>query len=294
MKPILPILLAGSICLPVASALPRQNQGTKELLALAASDRPAFARALAGGATNDFARTERVVHWLARNFAWTATDYQTRTVDQILARRGGNCYELSVVTNALLDDLRVTRREVREINLQVESEERQRDAEAKVREIGNRGSVFGRHHNDHVWLEVEGAESDGDEAGDPWYPADPSMGVVGLSAWIEARAGFGDRTTLDPASNDMIVPMAIVVVNEDGSYGENRTQHYLVDALDAHYRGRLHRLRAWSEWVSAVEGVDDLCIEALRGETNLLGHQDAIERVSRAYDRLRAEFLEEN
>lgn len=264
---------------------PRERD-ERDLYALARADRAAFARHLADGATSDFDRARLVVGWLAKHFDWKATDYEARTVEQILERKGGNCAELAVVADALFDELGIRKRRVQEINVHVKSERRQRDAEARVEQIGLSASVFGRGHNDHVWLEVF------DEPSGEWLPADPSMGVVGLEPWFKARAWFGDRTTLDPASDDMLFPIGIFVWPGGKEPIENRTRHYMIDELDALYGGRLSQLDAWSEWIAAIDAIDDRCLEAFQGKTNLHAHEAGIERARKAYFRLRSEYRE--
>jgi len=114
----------------------------------------AFADSAAGQGSS-FQRTQRLVHWVNDNFTWSATDYQKRTPEQIVARRSGNCAELASVLRMLLDSLHVRSRWVRAINVQPEqTPRRQKTAEEKVAESGNTMSVFGLQHNDHAWLEV--------------------------------------------------------------------------------------------------------------------------------------------
>ena len=51
-------------------------------------------------------------------FEWSATDYQHRTVEEILVRRAGNCAEQALVLNRLLRALDIDTREIAEINIQ--------------------------------------------------------------------------------------------------------------------------------------------------------------------------------
>src|SRR5262249_36306919 len=152
-----------------------------------------------------------LLNWVNRNLDWTSTDYQNRTAEEILARGGGNCFELSRVFERLLRPSDVQYRWVAEINLQPRSEERQATAAEKVRERGNSLSVFGLIHNDHRWLEVR------DESGG-WVPADPAVGVIGLKPWLMMRVDLGPRPApVVPATaeitRDMIVPIAIVALD---------------------------------------------------------------------------------
>src|SRR5215510_461653 len=113
-----------------------------------------FADSISAGAASDYEKAEKVVRWLAKNFDWKATDYKKRTVEEIIARQGGNCNELAMVTMALLKELNLQMRKIREINIHKESAERRENARQKILEKGNRMSVFGKRHNDHVWIEI--------------------------------------------------------------------------------------------------------------------------------------------
>jgi Transglutaminase-like superfamily len=254
---------------------------------LALADRHAFAEQVAAGATSDLERARALTTWFARHFDWTATDYQQRTVDEILERQGGNCAELARVTTAMFEELGMRMRSVREINLHVESASRRETARAKIAELGNRASVFGKRHNDHVWIEIQ------DRATGEWFPADPSLGVVGEEAWIAARLGFGERFTLDPSSEDMIAPFAIFAW-QDGRMVENRTAHYSVEGFDRFYDGRLSALPAWSEWVRLLDELDDRALAAFRGEANLHDSEARIDELAQTYERLREELAVSN
>ena len=205
-------------------------------------------------------------------------------MDEILARGGGNCNELARVTQLMLEELDLPMRRVREINIQAASDRRQRNAERKIAELGDQASVFGKRHNDHVWIEVQ------DRTTGEWFPADPSMGVVGASEWLAARIGFGDRFTLNPISEEMIVPFAVFVEDAEGRVAENRTKHYVIEGFDRLYSGRLRELPSWPEWVRLVDELDDRALGAFRGEINLHDHAPAIDSLAATYEALRAQY----
>jgi transglutaminase-like putative cysteine protease len=199
----------------------------------------AFADSAAGQGTS-FQRTQSLVHWVNDNFTWSATDYQKRTPEQIVARRSGNCAELAPVLRMLLDSMHVRSRWVREINVQPEqTPRRQKTAEEKVAEGGNSMSVFGLQHNDHAWLEVW------DDAANAWFPADPAFGVVGLDEWLPARLAMDSRpkprvAAVEPIAADMLVPFVVVAADSRrGPYVEDRTTYYLIDGFNKLYGGRL-------------------------------------------------------
>lgn len=269
---------------PLAAGKEAPAKGPDDLYPLLLHDRAAFARQVTAGGSSDLDRARAVATWFARNFDWTATDYEDRTVEQILRRKGGNCAELARVTTAIFSEMGLKMRRVREINIHKESETRQKRAEEKVAENGNAMSVFGRRHNDHVWIEIRDRDTG------EWFPADPSLGVVGERDWLEARLGFGERFTLDPISTDMIAPFAVFAADDHGTFTLDRTRHYIIDGFDGLYSGRLHRLPAWPEWVRLVEDLDPKVRGAFGGKVNLHDSGAEIDELAATYDRLKEQF----
>src|SRR6058998_3261037 len=159
----------------------------EQIYALARTDLKAFAQQVSKDATSELGRAQAIVRWLAETFEWKATDYQKRTVPQIIERRGGNCNELAMVALAAMKELNIKLRSVHEVNIYTDTPRRGETAHAMVKEKGNSYSVFGRHHNDHVWLELY------DSTANEWFPADPSSGLVGLDEWMKGRVWFGKR-----------------------------------------------------------------------------------------------------
>ena len=135
-------------------------------------------------------------------------------------------------------------------------------------------SVFGRRHNDHVWIEIQ------DRATGEWFPADPSLGVVGEQAWIAARLGFAERFSLDPSSKDMIAPFAVFATDSEGRLSRDRTQQYVIDGFDRLYDGQLSQLAAWPQWVRLVNELNDPALGAFRGEINLHDFQPQIDALA--------------
>ncbi|MGZ7080871.1 MAG: transglutaminase-like domain-containing protein, partial [Thermoanaerobaculia bacterium] len=246
-------------------------------------DRKSLARKAAGDARTTVEKVRAVIDWANRNFAWTDTDYKSRTVDEIIERKGGNCNEQAMVVVALLQELGIRTRRVREINIQPESAERQKRAEEQVARVGVRASVFGLRHNDHVWTEFW----DGDT--NEWTPADPTLNLVGFDSWVKARAGFGARPThpILP-SRDMLVPIAIFAMN--GATFEPRTERYLIAGLNAAYGGDLTRLDAWADWTRAIVTVQPAALGAFEGRVNLHEHGNEILAVKTAYEKLAANY----
>lgn len=231
-------------------------------------------------------KVERLVSWISREFAWTATDYQQRTPEQIIERRAGNCADLARVLARLLDAAQIRYRFVREINIQPESDSRETNAEKRIATGGPRYSVFGRRHNDHMWLEV--FDPDGAAR---WFPADPAVGVVGLEQWIAARLALAERRKpLVPATvpivEAMLEPVAVVAMTGPG---EDRSDYYLVDAFDRAYGGSLGSLPAWTAWCASVRELAPLAAGAFAGKVNLHERAAAIARAAAAYETLRRE-----
>ncbi len=245
-----------------------------------------LARRIARDSGDSTERAQRLVTWINTEFNWTATDYQQRTVEQIIDRLGGNCAELSRVLERLLKPTGIRYRWVAEINLQPESPRRQQTAAEKVAQVGPRMSVFGLRHNDHRWLEIF------DDQTKQWVPADPSIGIVGVEPWIEFRMGLGDRPqpavpAVAEIVKDMIVPFAVVVPATKDTPAENRSDFYLIDAFNNAYDGRLATLPAWSDWVAGVRELSALAAGAFEGKVNLHENSNQIAHLAKTYDALR-------
>lgn len=244
-----------------------------------------FAASITADARTDFQRAERLLQWLSGNFKWLSTDYEKRTVKEIIVRKGGNCFELATVYISLMKTLGLKYRSVAEINIQPRSERRQRSAENLVATRGNAYSVFGEQHNDHRWVEIY------DETSGTWIPADPSVGVIGLEPWLKARVWFGERWAIDTSiTNDMIVPFAIVVTDSVHKIVEDRTSYYVVSSFDRLYNGKLSALPSWNDWKACVAGIGDRCKGAFEGKVNLHQYRQEIANIASTYARLRSEY----
>jgi hypothetical protein len=250
---------------------------------------------LAGSIAGDgssLEKTQHLVNWINTKFSWTATDYQQRTPEQIIERRGGNCAELSKVLARLLGPAGVQYRWVAEINIHPFTPRRQETAAKMVAEKGNRYSVFGLRHNDHRWLEIY------DDASKEWVPADPSVGVVGVRPWVVFRMALNNRPSpvvpeVAEVTKDMIVPFAVVLLNPDRSATiENRSEHYLVDEFNKAYEGKLSQLASWPAWKAGVEELSTLAAQAFEGKTDLHKSDDKIAHLADVYQSLRKQAAE--
>lgn len=250
-------------------------------------DLAVFAKQVVGNTSSNYEKAEKLLHWLSNSLEWKATDYQRRTVKQILERQGGNCFELAVVYMAMIKALNIQYRGIAEINIHRYSDERQATAEEKVKQAGSGMSVFGRRHNDHRWVEIF------DERNNEWVPADPSMNVIGVEQWLKARVWFGKRVTIDTVfTRDMIVPFAIFVVSDTSKrfMVDSRTQHYLIDGFNKLYNNKLSQLPAWSQWVAGLKELNDVASQAFSGKMNLHEYDDKIAALVKTYDDLKRQY----
>jgi len=256
-----------------------------DLYALARTDLKAFAQQVSKNANSELGQAQAIVKWLATNFEWKATDYQKRTVPEIIERKGGNCNELAMVALSAMKELNIKLRRVHEVNIYVNTPDRGVRAHEMVKQKGNTYSVFGRRHNDHVWLELY------DSVAKDWFPADPSSGLVGVDEWMKGRVWFGKRVSLNPITEQMVVPFAVFAADEDGKFTINRTQHYLVDEFDRLYQGKLHTLPEWKQWIALLDQLDDKVAGAFAGSINLHDYETQIDSLSDIYQQLSRDLL---
>jgi hypothetical protein len=245
-----------------------------------------FAASIVKESNGNLDRAERLLTWLSSNFRWLSTDYKNRTVKEIIVRRGGNCFELATVYVGLIKTLGIRYRQIAEINIQPRSDERRKSAEELISKRGLSGSVFGEQHNDHRWVEVY------DERSVEWIPADPSVGVIGLEPWLKSRVWFGERWAVDTSiTNEMIVPIAIFVVDSTSKMTEDRSHYYLVESLNKLYGGRLSGLPSWKDWETGLGNISGSCKGAFEGKVNLHHHDREISKLAETYSQLREDFL---
>ncbi len=240
---------------------------------------------IAGNSTTTFDKVKKVIGWTNKNFTWTFTDYQKRTVKEIICRQGGNCNEQALVVRTLLKELDVKTRRTSEVNIQPVNPERQKDAEKRITEIGNRGSVFGYQHNDHVWIEFY------DEEKQQWIPADPTLGLIGLENWLRSRIGFEPRINhAIIASADMLVPIAVFALNPDGTIAENRSEYYLIRSFNQVYKDQLEKLPAWKQWKESIEFIQAKSRDAFEGKENLHRYTGKIGELKTIYEKLKDQY----
>jgi transglutaminase superfamily protein len=247
-----------------------------------------FAENIVAGINDNYEKAKALLGWLGNNFDWKATDYQQRTVKEIIARKGGNCFELATVYMSFLKELNINYRPIAEINIHKYDEQRGERAAQYVKESGNRMSVFGKQHNDHRWVEIY------DDKTKEWVPADPTMNLIGFDQWLKARAWFGERHTInDEFSSDMIAPFAIFVVSRDNKskMEENRTLLYMDTKLDALYDHQLSKLPSWNQWISGLQSLSAAAKRAFDGEENLHNYNDQIAQLAVTYQNLKQEYL---
>lgn len=274
------ILAAGIAAQPAAT-----SAHDERLYMLAQTDMKTFAEEVTKGSASDVERTRAIVHWVIGHIGYEPTDYQTRTVAQIVERRGGNCDDMARVALAAMKELNIRTRRVHDVHIRTISAQRGDNARALVKKNGNQYSVFGTHHNDHVWLEVY------DPSAKEWFPADPWTGLVGLDEWMAGRVGFSKRSGPSPDIADMIVPFAIFAADADGNFTINRTQHYLVDEFDREHHNKLHDLPPWKQWTALLGQLAGKAEGAFAGTTNLHDSAPQIDQLAATYEQLRSAYL---
>jgi hypothetical protein len=241
-----------------------------------------LASEITSSSSNTFDKVKSIIAWTNTNLDWTYTDYKKRNVIQILARKGGNCNEQAIVVRALLTELNIKTRKAVEVNIQPAREQRRKDAEAKIKEVGNRASVFGFRHNDHVWIEYF------DEQNNQWIPADPTLNLIGYDLWVKARIGFEPRVTHSiVASADMLVPIAIFALNTDGTIAEDRSEYYLIESFNNVYNHNLEKANIWSKWKEKLVFIQSKCRAAFEGKENLHLYDAKIKEIEILYKKLK-------
>jgi transglutaminase-like putative cysteine protease len=235
----------------------------------------------------DYKKARTLLSWVSNRLEWVATDYKRRTVNEILERGAGNCYDLAQVYVAIVKAVDIKTRSIAEVNLSRLHPERQGQAEQLVKEKGARYSLFGARHNDHRWLEVF------DETSGTWLPVDPTMNVIGVEQWVKARLGFGKRITIDPAiSDDMIAPFAVFVTGEKSdSMMENRSMYYMVEQFDKVYDKELSKLPSWNKWVASIGLLSEHAKLAMESKENFHLYTRQIAELDTIYQDLKNEYL---
>jgi hypothetical protein len=247
-----------------------------------------FAREIVSVQGSNFEKSKRLLDWLSSHFSWTYTDYKSRTVKEIIVRQGGNCFELASVYMELVGELNIKYRMIAEVNIQPESKRREADSEQKIKELGNKASIFGGRHNDHRWVEVY------DDQSGKWIPTDPTMDLIGVNQWLKARAWFGKRHTINDAfSKDMLFPIGIFVVDrtDNSKIAEDRTEYYMINSLNQLYDNKLSKLKSWPVWVDQLTKINNHVRAAFQGKENLHLYSKEINDVAKTYDELKSEYL---
>ena len=98
----------------VQSRAPRAHE---HLYELARTDLKAFAKQVSEGTNSELGETRAIVLWLTQHFDWKETDYQKRTVQQIVERGGGNCNDLALVALAAMKELNIQVRKVHDVHV---------------------------------------------------------------------------------------------------------------------------------------------------------------------------------
>jgi transglutaminase-like putative cysteine protease len=230
-------------------------------------------------------QVSKIISWANENLKWVATDYNNRNAKEIISRGGGNCNEEAIVVLALLDELGIETRKIREINIQPDNLQREKDAKRLIKLRGNSLSVFGLRHNDHIWIEYFDFEKN------TWQPADPTLNLVGMEEWIKARLGFSHRKTHEVInSQDMIAPFSLVVVDHEYRVINDRSEYYLIERFNKIYNNKLEKLSSWRKWKKGIVNLSQQGLMAFKEELNLHDYNDDIFKLKKVYLELMKEY----
>ncbi|MGR5880309.1 transglutaminase-like domain-containing protein [Bacillus pacificus] len=155
-------------------------------------------------------KVNTIFSWLNEEFEWVQTDYVDRTVEEILARKAGNCAEQAKVVEKVLTHIGIETRWILEINSHPKSMERQNFSLHLIETHGDFYSIFGWNHNDHRWLEYYNKQLE------KWIPIDTAFGVLGINHWLEKRISFTKESI--PTTQQIIPFLHCCITYKKGMY----------------------------------------------------------------------------
>ncbi|MHC2832179.1 transglutaminase-like domain-containing protein [Bacillus sp. F9_6S_D1_P_5] len=234
------------------------------------------------GIKDESEKVNTIFAWLNEEFEWVQTDYVERTVEEILARRAGNCAEQAKVVEKVLTHIGIETRWILEINSHSESMERQNFSLNLIEKHGDFYSIFGWNHNDHRWLEYYNNNLK------QWIPIDTAFGVLDINHWLEKRMSF---TRESIPTTQKIIPFCIVALNTKRDVSEILSNFYLIDQFDKFYNGMLSETTVWEEWKLVINKLTEVGIETYSGHRNLHKYQNEIKRFTNLYLKLKQEVL---
>ncbi|MFJ1105490.1 transglutaminase-like domain-containing protein [Bacillus sp. GX] len=234
------------------------------------------------GIKDESEKVNTIFAWLNEEFEWVQTDYVERTVEEILARRAGNCAEQAKVVEKVLTHIGIETRWILEINSHSESMERQNFSLNLIEKHGDFYSIFGWNHNDHRWLEYYNNNLK------QWIPIDTAFGVLNINHWLEKRMSF---TRESIPTTQQIIPFCIVALSKKRDVSEVLSNFYLIDQFDKFYNGMLSETTVWEEWKLVINKLTEVGIETYSGRSNLHKYQNEIKRFTNLYLKLKQEVL---
>lgn len=234
------------------------------------------------GATKEDEKVKRIFSWINDEIEWIETDYQERTVEEILIRKAGNCAEQAKVVEKVLNHIGIKTRWILEINSQPEWEDRQKFSENLIEKDGNFYSIFGWNHNDHRWIEYYNKDSN------RWIPIDTAFGVFGMKHWLETRISFSPESI---PTSQQIIPFCLVALDSTNAISEELSSFYLIEQFDKYYNGLLSQSAEWAEWKMLIHQLTKLGIATYNSQHNLHKNQDEIKQFTNLYSKLKQEVL---
>ncbi|HFK1764351.1 hypothetical protein AT258_20265 [Bacillus wiedmannii] len=234
------------------------------------------------GIKDESEKVNTIFSWLNEEFEWVQTDYVERTVEEILAKRAGNCAEQAKVVEKVLTHIGIETRWILEINSHSESMERQNFSLNLIEKHGDFYSIFGWNHNDHRWLEYYNNNLK------QWIPIDTAFGVLDINHWLEKRMSF---TRESIPTTQKIIPFCIVALSAKRDVSEILSNFYLIDQFDKFYNGTLSETTVWEEWRLVINKLTEVGIETYSGHRNLHKYQNEIKRFTNLYLKLKQGVL---
>ena len=234
------------------------------------------------GIKDESEKVNTIFAWLNEEFEWVQTDYVERTVEEILARRAGNCAEQAKVVEKVLTHIGIETRWILEMNSHSENMERQNFSLNLIEKHGDFYSIFGWNHNDHRWREYYNNNLK------QWIPIDTAFGVLNINHWLEKRMSF---TRESIPTTQQIIPFCIVALSAKRDVSEVLSNFYLIDQFDKFYNGMLSETTVWEEWKLVINKLTEVGIETYIGHSNLHKYQNEIKRFTNLYLKLKQEVL---
>ncbi|MFZ3591540.1 hypothetical protein ACOI1C_20515 [Bacillus sp. DJP31] len=90
----------------------------------------------------------------------------------------------------------------------------------------------------------------------------------------------------------MIAPFTVILIEDNQNRKPllNRSDYYLIEQLNKHYKNQLVKLKYWPEWELCIKKLADLATEAFGGQLNLHEHNEEIKQFEHVYQLLKRKW----